>query len=544
MITYLLASAIRLTVAITVSLCVFRTFWEFLSLALSASARVLGPRRAGVPDPRIPHIDSEPAHRAYWSHLMWLDARSAVLAAWAGVRHRLMTDWLGRVVMRLLRGQQPTTGLRYNHPLRRVLTRVVAPGTALGAALGALLATLVVSLVFVVLGILLCLALAAALTAVTMLRVTDRVGHVVRSIRMKCPYPGCYRPFPLAVHQCPSCGRLHRELRPGRYGAMWHVCACGRRLVSNSLAGRDRLTTLCPHCDQQLPAGIGALRTVHVPLVGGTSSGKTMLMAAAVAGLHFWSGESRLKVEYASTDDRRDAVELNVRLNGTGWALKTQGGHPRAFMLRLTYGRRRRLLYLYDPMGESLRDAAAVREQQYLAHADGIILVTDVLADPQVRRTLALADAERADAAHPSEQGPLDTYQRLTGELAALTGRRRRLPVATVVTKRDALDRIDSLRVPATGVDSWLVKIGLGALVRGLGHDFGATRFWSVSSFAATGVGALDSEQRRAAEPVLWILSRSGLRVGALLARTPPPGAEPVDVPGPRDEAVRDRSSS
>lgn len=541
--TGLFTSAVWFTVAGAAALCVFRTFWEFLSLALTTAAQFLGPRLPGTPDPRIPLVGSEPAHRGYWSQLMWLDAESAGRASVAVVWHRLTDQWLGRVAWRFLQGRQPFTGLRYDHWLRRVLTFVIAPATALGATTGALLATLVMAVVFAVLGLLLCLVTIFALITVAVLRGADGVRGLTRSIRMKCPYPACYRPFALAVHRCPGCSRMHRELRPGRYGALRHVCACGQRLATTSLAGRDRLAAHCPHCDELLPAGIGSLRIVHVPLVGGASSGKTMLMSAVVAGLRSWSGESRLTVEYATAEDRREANELNSTLSGAGWALKTQGGQPRAFMLRIAYGRRRRLLYLYDPMGESLHDAATVREQQYLAHADGVVLVADVLADMQVRRALSAAEADRAGAAHPSVQGPLDTYQRLTGELAALTGKRRRLPVATVVTKRDVLDQIGSLRPPATGIDDWLVTIGLGALVRGLGHDFGVTCYWAVSSHAATGAGALESEQRRAAEPVLWLLARSGLRVAALRAGSSAGGGASVNVPGPRDEAVPDRSS-
>ncbi|MGW0561795.1 TRAFAC clade GTPase domain-containing protein [Streptomyces sp. NPDC003016] len=537
--TSLLTAALWLTGVVAVALCFFHTLWLFLGLSLGAAGKVLGPRRPGTPDPRIPPLGpGKPAHRAYWSQQMWLDARSAARGALLAVWYRLTMQWLGRWARRLFAGRRPSTGLRGENWFTRTVMRAVAPGTAAGAVLGALLATLIVCMVLVAFGLLLGLVGVAVVATVFVLRGTERMWTLVRGIRMKCPYPGCYRPFPLAVHRCPDCGAAHGGLRPGRYGALWHVCACGRRLVTTALAGRGRLAARCPHCDQQLPEAVGTTRVVHLPLVGGSSSGKTMLMGAMVAGLQSWSHRSPLKVEYASMADRRDVGTLGRQLDDTGWAHKTQGGQPRALMLRVSHGRRHRLLYLYDPMGESLRDAGSVREQQYLAHADGVVLVTDVLAEPQVRRALRGADADRADAARPADQGPMDTYQRLTGELAALTGRRRRIPVATVVTKRDVLDRIASLPVAGARIDSWLESIGLGALVRGLGHDFGAARYWAVSAHAATGAGALDSEQRRAAEPALWVLARSGLRVGALVTEEPAPG-----VPGPRGEAVSDRSS-
>ncbi|MGA5000267.1 TRAFAC clade GTPase domain-containing protein [Streptomyces arboris] len=545
----LITAAVWLTAAVWAGVCLFRAFWEFLFLALGASAKVLGPRTPGTPDPRIAPVGTEPAQRAYWSQLMWVDAYTSTRAAASAVRHRLLGRWMAVTARRMFTGRQPSTGYRFDHWIARFVVRLLAPGTALGAITGALLASAVLVLVHLVMWLLVGLVWLSAVAGVTVLRGGDRARALVRRVRMKCPYPGCYRAFPLAVHRCPGCGRAHRELRPGRFGALWHVCSCGRRLTTVSLAGRDRLAVECPHCDRSLPAGIGRLRIVHVPVIGGTSSGKTMLMAAAVSGLHATAGRSALKVTFATDDDRRDVVDLNGQLKQDGWVRKTQGGQPRALMLRVTHRRRHRLVYLYDPMGESLYDVDSTRRQEYLAHADGVVLVVDVLAEPQVRRSLTAAEEGLARAANPSEPGPWQTYQTFTGELSALAGGRRRgrLPLAVVVTKRDVLDRIDRLRVPATGIGPWLATIGLDPLVRDLGHRFRTRRYWALSAYAATGTGPLVSEQQRAAEAVLWILARTGLRVGKLLSEgsSGGPGAAQAapSVPGPRDAPVQDRST-
>lgn len=542
---WLITAVVWLTIAVWAAVCLFRAFWEFLALALGASAQALRPRTPGTPDRRIPSVGSEPAQRAYWSQLMWVDTYTSTRAAASAVRHRLLGRWMAVTARRMFTGQQPSTGYRFDHWIARFVVRLLATGTALGAITGALLASAVMVLVHLVMWLLVGLVWLAAVAGVGALRGADRSVALVRRVRMKCPYPGCYRAFPLAVHRCPGCGTAHRELRPGRFGALWHLCSCGRRITAVSLAGRDRLAVECPHCDRSLPAGIGRLRIVHVPVIGGTSSGKTMLMAAAVTGLHASTGHGPLKVEFATDDDRRDVVDLDGQLKHGGWVRKTQGGQPRALMLRISHRRRHRLLYLYDPMGESFYDVDSTRRQEYLAHADGVVLVVDVLADPQVRRSLPAADEELAREAGPAEPGPWQTYQTFTGELSALAGRRRRgrLPLAVVVTKRDVLDRIEHLRVPATGVGPWLATIGLDPLVRDLGHRFRTRRYWALSAYAATGTGPLVSEQRRAAEPVLWILARTGLRVGKLLPEDPAAGPPAASVPGPRDAPVQDRST-
>ncbi|MEU6867162.1 hypothetical protein ABZ924_28615 [Streptomyces sp. NPDC046876] len=528
------------TAAVGVAVCLAYGLWRFLGLALQASATGFGPRTPGTPDPLIAPSPpgGEPARPAYWARQMWVDALAAAEAAALTVWDQLLRHWLGELVRgRLLRGRSGFTGEEADHVISRLVLRLIAPGTAVAAVLSALLSSALLLGVAVAFAAQLALVFLVALAGLLGGRAADLLWKGVRGIRMKCPYPGCYRPFPLAVHVCPGCGAGHRELRPGRYGALRHVCRCGRALPTTALAGRRKLAALCPHCGQGLPAAVGTTRVVHLPLIGGTSAGKTMLLAALLDGLAAWSRESALTVEFASAADHRDATTLGRQVDTAGWALKTQGGQPRALMLLVGRGRgrlrRQRLLYLYDPMGESLRDADTTRRQEYLAHADGVLLVADVLASPVVRRALRDGDGRLAVAARPADLGPVETYAGFTGELQGLGGRRRRLGVAAVVTKRDVLDRLDSLPRPGDRpVDAWLADIGLGELVRSLGHDFAEARYWAVSARAATGAGALESEQRRAAEPVLWLLSRTGLRVGPRAAG--PGGQRLPRLPRPR----------
>ncbi|MGT2531036.1 TRAFAC clade GTPase domain-containing protein [Streptomyces nojiriensis] len=514
---------------VAVGLCLTYGLWRFLGLALVAAWRAFGPRTPGDADQRVvPYLGGEPARRAYWASQMWQDSWYAVLFASRTVWYLLARHWFGRVVRnRQLQGRSGRTGLRSGNSLGRLVHRLLAPGTALAAVLSAVLASALLFCIAVVFAAQVVLVALAALAAVAVGRGVERLWKLARGVRMKCPYPSCYRPFALAAHLCPGCGAAHRELRPGGFGAWRHECRCGRALPTTAPAGRRRLRAHCPHCDRPLPPAVDTTRVVHLPLIGGTSAGKTMLMAAVLEGLRSWSHQSSLKVEFASPDDLREANALGMQLKDSGWTLKTQGGQPRALMLLVGRGLRRRLLYLYDPMGESLRDADNTRLQGYLAHADGVLFVADVLASPVVRRGLRAGDPELAAAARPADLGPVDTYAALAGELQGLSGRRGRLAVAAVVTKRDTLDRLTSLPRPAEPVDAWLDDIGLGDLVRSFRHDFAAARYWAVSARAATGAGALDSERLRAAEPVLWLLARSGLRVGRLTAGGLP-GAAPA----------------
>ncbi|MCM2386896.1 TRAFAC clade GTPase domain-containing protein [Streptomyces albipurpureus] len=490
---------------------------------IGAQGKRIGPLTSGAHDPRIvPIASGEPAQHSYWTRQLRADAKSWVKAATTVLHTLLITRWLGTTARNLLRGRRPSTplGHRSGRPegaITSVALTLTGPGYGAGVMVGTTVAAAFLCLVTVVFGLLIGMVCAALATASLILRGLDLLAQWGRRIHLKCPYPGCYQPIALPVYHCPRCSAVHQRLRAGRFGVFRRVCQCGERLRTSALLGRHTIPAYCPHCDLPLPRAFGTTRIVHIPIVGGTSSGKTMLMAAMFAGLRSWSDRGQLSVTYATEDDRREVNRIKGQLDRDGWVHQTAVQQPRAMMLQITRGRSRRLLYLYDPMGETFGDSVIVREQQYLAHADGVVLVADALAEPEVRRRLNGRDAPRAVDARPSPEGPKDTYDRLAGEFTALSGRRARTPVATVVTKRDVLDQLTSLPVPGARIDDWLTAIGLGDLVQSLEHDFGRTRYWAVSAHAATGAGALDGESRRAAEPVLWLLSRTGLPVNPLL---------------------------
>ncbi|WP_431037685.1 TRAFAC clade GTPase domain-containing protein [Streptomyces sp. P6-2-1] len=497
---------------VALPLALLRVWWELLCYAVVAAGRALGPRERGAHDPRLRPMraDGEPALLAYWYARLVPDAVDALRAAyrvvWQGLQY-----WLRGRAGHLLRGRRPRTGLK-GGPWAKVFFSAVAPGVALASLLGTALAWATLLPVFVLFAVFLVPCLLVPWCCAAFLRAGRASERWLRRVRPACPYPDCYRDIKVLARACPGCGDLHRAPLPGRYGVLRHVCRCGDRLAVVPSAARRALLCHCPHCERPLPEVLARTRVVHLPLVGAASSGKTMYLAALLRGLDSWGERGGFRVTSATREDQATARTLADDVRGSGWALKTQG-EPRALMLLVSRGRRQRLLFLYDPMGEALRDPDTLRRQEYLAHADGVLLLVDVLADPSVRKRLSAADRLAAERGRPAVRGPLDTYYVLTGELGALTGRRERLAVASLVPKRDLLDGLDSLPVLGPEVDAWLTDVGLGVLVSGLAHDFGAARHWAVSAHKAVQETDGKGEARRAAEPVLWLLRRSGLRL-------------------------------
>ncbi|MFC4036765.1 hypothetical protein ACFO3J_35800 [Streptomyces polygonati] len=488
-------------------------YWTFARAVVGALSR---PRAGGADRRLLPAGGREPAYRSYWVRQVWRDSGLAV-AAGARAGWRLLLDrWLrDRVHGLLIDVWTPAAPVRHRRGIiRLIFARIFGVGLAAGVLAGALIAGLVTALALLLGGLLLAVVVGALAFAAAALRVLERARLWARRIFMRCPHPGCYHRITLPVYHCPVCQTPHRNLRPGRYGVLHRVCSCGASLPTGFLTGRHRLSAECGTCHRPLPAGLGRARLVNVPLIGGTSAGKTMLLLAMVTGLRTLADEGHLRLEFTLGNDEDEFDRARAELAGGGWARKTQTQLPRAMVLYVGTRFRKRLLYLYDPKGETLESGETVREQQYLAHADAVLLVVDALAAPEMRGRLSSDDRALAAGAAPSNEGPMDTYARLSGEFSMMARHRGRTPVAVVVTKRDLLRRLTSVPVVDEPVTRWLSDIGQGNMVKALGHEYGRSRYWALSAHDATGPGAADTERRAAAAPLLWLLSRSRIRPG------------------------------
>jgi len=185
---------------------------------------------------------------------------------------------------------------------------------------------------------------------------------------------------------------------------------------------------------------------------------------------------------------------------------------PEAFMFYTGQGRRRRLVYLYDPRVEVFREADSVRRQHYLESASGIIFVLDPFSVPAAQ-DLPAADEQIVSDARPSKEDPQATYARTSGELGVRLGRRqRRTPVAVVATKIDAVLQTQGMPHPSQlddsgSVETWLKDIGLRNLTASLTHDFGTLRYWAASAYTSTEPETAAANRYAVTAPILWLLS-------------------------------------
>lgn len=338
-----------------------------------------------------------------------------------------------------------------------------------------------------------------------------------RSRRAGGSCPQCYYVTPLPSYRC-RCGQVHRDIRPGRLGALFRRCGCGRLLATTVLrAAAGGMEALCPRCDQALRRDSAVITDVRLPVIGPVSAGKTRLIFAGLEALH--QRVAAAAGEFKPTDDhsRREYAKGSEVVTLSQDTTKTPAvQQPVAISVRISSGRSKGLLHVFDAAGEVFADRESNAQLRFLDQAQGLVLVVDPFSIPQVADEL---DAAVLESARPGKQDPETAYHITAQRLRDHGARLRSLAVAVV--KADLLlDRpISAGLAPESNlVRAWLVDKGLENMTLAAERDFAEVRYFLVSSW--TGWRATDAMS--AAAPLLWLASRAGL-----------PIAEPQSIGGP-----------
>ncbi|MPZ81010.1 MAG: hypothetical protein GEV28_11655 [Actinophytocola sp.] len=458
--------------------------------------------RSGIATPPFRQQDDrsgpEPAFLAYPLRQIWIDLWQIVRDALESTRDgaRSAIGWV-RQTVDISVGGWSTIGIvaLVLLPTSAALVFGAAAGVLAGLAayVGIVLATAALMLVLAVVWALVWLALAAV----------EGLFRLWRRIRQSCPYAGCYRRIALPTYECPRCGQRHRRIAPNEYGLLRHDCRCGAALPTAIVLGRHRMTALCPHCNRPLPQRVGRVPVVTVPVVGGPAAGKTTFLCLAVSALHTRLNDVGAAVGFAEPAQERVFSAGRRQLREGGVLDKTVQRMPDGVMLDVGIGGRSdRILYLFDPAGESYAAADGVEAQGYLDHAEGLIIVVDPFAVDAVVRSLTQAerDATRtvAGPVGTAEAQPEGVVGRLFDLLRSRSGATKLRRIAVVVSKTDALEKTAIGRsLGADGdVQSWLNQVGWGNNVRLLEQN--ATEVGYFNS-------ALDLADDRYLEPLQWL---------------------------------------
>lgn len=274
------------------------------------------------------------------------------------------------------------------------------------------------------------------LFAVTWL--VDRVYLLLHSINSSCP--DCKVRMLIPTFECKRCGKKHTKLVPGVYGVWKRRCECGHKLPTHVLGGRSRLDSFCPACGHPLSASDA--KQVAIQIVGGVSSGKTVLLSAFFHEFQEHCSRTPYIKLSMNEDNRRKFDNLERWFGGGGCPTTTD---MNAEMYSLLVDSKllspRRQFSVYDIAGEMFQHATedSVLAQVQYKYCDGIVLVIDPLSSSSLRDMQGgLSPEETRNYSRDEMDMVVHNYMTYLTDIGGVkTGQRMNIPVSVVISKAD-----------------------------------------------------------------------------------------------------------
>jgi double-GTPase-like protein len=452
-------------------------------------AQVLGLTASAVDPPRTgQHLEGrEPAYQ----HYLFGPGRSDLSLLLSRLRTELPADFhatSARIWAIWMIGP-----LRVEAAVARLIGLIFTYSLVLGTLIAGLVLVLV-TVVQIVLGTVL---LGVAFAVIFALRAVDGALLRVRRIRMTCPR--CYRAIGYPAYRCPTCGALHRDVRPGPYGVLRRRCRCDQQwLPTLLLFGSHRLTAWCPYpdCGVQLADRSGTATEVMLAVFGASNAGKTRLLTVLMMSLINRTGET--SVQFADELTGRRLRQLEPAIGAGEATRRTLVELPRAYSFYVGSRRGpRRLVHLFDTAGERFYDSERLEELQYLRTVNTYLFVIDPLSIEQIWAELQPSTREEYDPVR-AERAPEFVFQQVLQNIEAMGVKPEQARLAVVISKADLLTRagIPTPQPDGADIERWLDDLGLDNLVRSLRHSFGEVGFFVTTAMpsadgAATGVPEL-----------------------------------------------------
>ena len=236
-----------------------------------------------IPPPARTADGAEPAYPQYLFGPAVRDLRGALSAGRIAVREHLgadfeglMDQWMrGKVISPSPLEDQSASAPPRREPLtpenfwQRVVGILLISGLGVGTLAGVVVIAVFTLIQLVLLGVL----FGVAGAGILILRTVDSALLQARGIRIICPTCGKRVPYP--SYACRECRTLHRDVRPGRYGVIRRVCACGNyRMPTLLLLGSHRMDAFCSNegCERPLGGGTGTRPESVIPFSGDRSA--------------------------------------------------------------------------------------------------------------------------------------------------------------------------------------------------------------------------------------------------------------------------------
>lgn len=337
------------------------------------------------------------------------------------------------------------------------------------------------------LGTILVVVWAAQFVSLWALRAVDSgYRRLILKSSSRCPNAGCYHVTSLPSYTCPNpdCTVIHRDVRPGRQGVLFHRCECSALVATTVLRASSRHESVCPACGGGMPAGVGTRRTVSFPVVGDVGAGKTRFVQTAVVAL-----EERCQEKGSGfaplTDQSEIALDEARRVTGvSGDSIKTPVDLPVSYVYAVSPEKGPELeVHLVDAAGEHFQTLDSTGELRYLDSADVVIFVVDPLGVNSIRHEFEQATSTRLPNL---SSRPEEAYSTIIEVLKTNGIDPKEKSLAVVVSKADMIRSLPSAAEidPSddTTISDWLSDNYLDNLATRTGRDFDSVGYFLVDS--------------------------------------------------------------
>jgi len=439
--------------------------------------------------------DGDPARSNYFYGLARSDLRYVRQVAWSRWRNR--ATWWQETVIDLLDSDD-------NPP---ALMNPVAIGMAAGLILALPVGALLAAAVGLMHEIAVDVATAGVRCAATTLKVVDSGILYTRHIQVRCV--ACFERMPYPAYLCPNpeCEHIHWDIRPGRYGILRRTCTCGTRMPTALLLGSaQKLDAICAHraCRHPLEYGPGEEQEIILPIFGSKGAGKTLLLRGIIKTL-CQSGLPGVHVTVADSATGSRLDDLDSALAKDSAVPATPAVRPRAYVLRMRIGRRRRIVQLHDTAGELFYDSERSADLTYLGAANTFVLVIDPLSIGGFWNWLPSAARDQFAPDRSAAPHPELAYQQTAERITEMGKPRARHRLAIVFSRADLLGKkYGPQESEGAEVRNWAVdSLGLTALLRQAESDFREVAFFHTAAFGG--------DENSLRPLIQWILRAEGV---------------------------------
>ena len=354
------------------------------------------------------------------------------------------------------------------------------------------------------------------------------------------PCTSCHTRQELPWYECPKCHKWHTDLRPGQYGLWKRTCECGEELPTNFFNGRGQLQAVCsnPHCTDRLLGHNREYQTICIPIIGGTSAGKTAFLTAfSVKFKNVFAADNKITYRPFDEESQRLAEELeqNYKQGNTEKTDVASGAIALSFYVKHDSFSLPRIVHVYDIAGEAFTTAGgSVQRQKQYEYCNGFVFIIDPLSLPKIRDKYGrnLTDIDRDSASRGAIQQVAEKFMRKIRDVSGLSEREMaKMPLAVVISKMDVADFSQQLgneaaerlcrkhpelfASPVEAEDylcrNFLHHNGGDGFLRSIEYNFKHTRFFACSAMGHT-AGTSAFEPKGVLAPMEWIIGQADKR--------------------------------